>query len=211
MGILIILIERSKEETMKKLLVILIYLVGICAGGWAQKSGAVDGERLGALVGEVLAKETKITRDAKDFRILYFLGKKYEMYLGNPSIMSYFNKDGDGIVISKQEAILEQVLHEGLETFRQAGYTIKSQDGRNPADVIYSVYKQKGDEIKYKVVRLFPIGNNRVIEVVVGKKITQKDPLPLMRKVMRGVRTTPQEVLSAPFPKGYCKLGEDCY
>ena len=197
---------------MKKLLIILIYLVGICAGGWAQKaSGVVEGALVGRVVAKALAKEMQITRDEKDFRILYFLGKTYKMHLGYTNIMNYFTDDGDGIAISKKETTLQEAVNHSMEAFEHEGYTVKSLDGRNPSDIIYSLYKQKGDVLRYEVVRLFPIGNNQVLQVSVGKKITQKDPLPLMRQVMQGVRATPQAVLNAGFPKSNCEFGDDCY
>ncbi len=198
---------------MKKIIQVVGILICLSAGGWAQRtSGISEGALLGRVVGEIAAQQMQITRDATDFRILYFRGEKYQMYLGNPSLANYFSASRNGIVISKSDnTIIEQVLLRGLNFFEQEGYTIKSEDGRNPQDILYSVYKKTQKGMVYKVVRLFPIGNNTVLQVVVDTTITQEDFLPVMRRIMSGVRSTPQEVLNAGFPKTYCQFGEDCY
>lgn len=197
---------------MQKLIYTFLVIGAVSLSSWAHSStGITEGTVLGRVVGEAVAKQTQITRDDKDFRILYFLGQTYKMYIGNPTAVSYYSSQGDGIVISKQQAPIESVLYEGQEALNKEKYTVKSQDGRNSADVIYSVYKKTAKGIKYKVVRLFPIGNNTTLQVVVGVTITQKDPLPIMRRVMNGVRATPQQVLNAGFPKSFCEFGDDCY
>ena len=167
---------------------------------------------MGRVVGKAVAKQTQITRDDKDFRILYFLDQTYKMKVGNTNTASYYSAHGEGIVITKQKGRIESVLYDTLDFWEKEKYTVKSQDGRNPKDILYSVYKKTAKGIDYKVVRLFPVGNNTtILQVVVGGTITQKDPLPLMRRMMNGVRTTPQQVLNDGFPKSYCEFGEDCY
>lgn len=152
-----------------------------------------------------------ISRDAKDPRLLHFLGQTYKAYFGGNSVSNYFPATNNaGIVVSFQTGItIQDEVYHMTDFLSGLGYQTLTEDFRNPKDILVSFFKPTKRGIDYKVMRTFK-KSGRTYTVTLGRRLCSKN-IPLMRTLFQALQQTPQEVFPYDFSNTVCTFGEDCY